>query len=417
MRLPILGLMGTTTHCHSMWTPEFDGARSLRLTLPWFPYRVFSHIFLVGGQVPNVQHFASIAQALTACKADIEPNDLLAPGRKFFWAKHGEDEFVLLPGSGPAFLSPFIYRGQVERHPRCVPVVFRDLAKTRDPRQLSQHDRAVAFVRRIRLAEFIAALHQHPAMTFSKELKLKVRPEALAQHYEMFTDRMDFSQDYGVAAFFATNRRTAKGTWVPMEEGQGVVYRLHYPSLRRALEAHQRGDDLEFIGQQTWPRPGEQKAWTLRLALGRDLEEFPVDVFTFDHHREQGEVWNTHFSGGELLFPEDVLSEVAVTIRDTDSIALRFVSEVLTSFGLRGKLHKRELAASAPFLAQAFGLTVTDREPIGLTEQQLSTAHRRLADTKEAFLADIGVRAVRTVTPEDLKTWAKPRQAEADGGT
>lgn len=106
-----------------------------------------------------------------------------------------------LPSLASPFWSSFLYRGQVKRHPRCIPSVFRGLQFVDHPQKLTRRERAQCFLERVRLEEFLLALADHPAVAYAREIGLKMNCEALAQHYEMATDRLDLSQDPEVAAF------------------------------------------------------------------------------------------------------------------------------------------------------------------------------------------------------------------------
>jgi hypothetical protein len=259
------------------------------------------------------------------------------------------------------------------------------------PQVLSQLDRARCFVARVKLEEFLLGLAQHPACAYSRKIGLAMSPEAIAQHYEIATDRIDLTQDPDVAAFFATHTRDARG-WHPLATGTGVIYRMNFPDLRATLHDP---SDLEWIGKQALPRPGEQKAWTLRLPLGCDFEKGRIDVLTFNHQESCGRRLSDQFRAGALLFPPDRLSAVADSIRLSASIPRSLVSKVLTLQGRPAHLHERELEASAGYLAKNVGIAVVDREPIALSTIELAAADLDVERAALTFLDDVGVRPMR----------------------
>lgn len=337
------------------------------------------------------QHFESVEAVLDRIRADIPWNPFLSNSNiAYEWAADGS-EGRLVPSLASPFWSPFLYRGQVQRHSPCVPGVFRSLQFVDHPQKLTPGERARCFLARVQLEEFLLALRDHPAVAYAHDIRLKMSREALAQHYGMATDRLDLSQDPEVAGFFATNVRADDGHWVPLNRGTGVLYRLDISGRYRALES----GELEWIGKQVLPRPGEQKGWTLRVPLGGDFETLPIDAFTFEQRKESGQRINEKFSGGERLFPPDVLAEVAQAIRESKSVARSLVSRVLALQGCLGDFHRRELDASVGFFAKEFGIAVDDREPLSLSPQQRADAEAQTQRMKETFLDDVAVRAVR----------------------
>ena len=339
----------------------------------------------------TVEHFESIDAALDRIRADIPSNPILSDSRiDYEWVTDGSGG-RLVPSLASPFWSPFLYRGQTQRHSRCIPGVFRGLQFVDHPRKLTRRERAQCFLARVQLEEFLLALGDHPAVAYARDIGLKVSREALAQHYEMSTDRLDLSQDPEVAGFFATNERTADGHWVPVNEGTGVLYRLDISGRYRSLQS----GELEWIGKQALPRPGEQKGWTIRMPLRGNFETLPVDVFTFEQRHESGQRINETFGGGERLFPPDVLAEVAQAIRESNSVARSLVGRVLALQGCRGDCHRRELDASVGFFAQEFGIAVDDREFLSFSPRQRADAEAQTQRMKETFCDDVGTRAVR----------------------
>lgn len=338
---------------------------------------------MAGPAAGETRHFGSIEELLASLRANVPSNPFLGETEAdtHIWVRDG-DKHRLSPSPGSPFWSPFLYRGQTARWRPCLPGIFRGMPLVDHPQRFSQLDRARCFLGRVRLEEFGLALLEHPAARYSDEIKLVLNHEAVAQHYEIATDRLDFSQDPDVAAFFATNVRQEDGCWVPLGHGVGVLYRLDYPTFRKRLRYP---DDLDWVGRQVFPRPGEQKAATFRLPLGRELEDFPVEVFTFSHHERDSERLHEKFLGGQALFPTDVLSELALQINKSRSIAKSLVESVLESIGCPLDVRERELSACVDCFAREFGLIVEDREPTRLSSDQRCRAEAATVELRRSF--------------------------------
>ena len=121
-----------------------------------------------------------------------------------------------------------------------------------------------------------------------------------------------------------------------------------------------------------------------------------IDVYTFDQHADQSAFINAKFEGGELLFPPDPLTELAEAIRSAPTVAQSLVSKVLVMQECADDLLQSELKASQECIARELGIAVADRELIALSPTQLARARTHVDQLKKGFLADTGVRAVRT---------------------
>lgn len=274
------------------------------------------------------------------------------------------------------------------------------------PDKLPREDHAKSYLAGVRLEEFMSVLTEHPAYEFSKEIGLIVSPEAIAQHYELPTGRLDLTQDPEVAAFFASNWRDASGAWHPMAAGEGVLYRSNMTSLINMLGEHWQFY-LEWVGKQAWPRPGEQKGLTLLVPLGRDFEEIPGDIFTFRHDVTFSRYYNDLFDGGRKLFPSDVLSEVAEAIKTCATAAKSMVRKTLERNEFAGQELQWQLDATADYFAEYLGVEVVDRPLISLTEDQKTRAMAQVDGMRKTFLNDVRVYPVRTAKPGDVEELRK----------
>ena len=317
----------------------------------------------------RTEHIGSIDELLTLLRADLSPNPFFPDldQHDYEWLTNGERAQLV-----PNLAHPFLYRGQTGRHLPCIPTAFRGLKLVDHPQKLPRAERAECLLRRVRLEEFLCLLDSHPASAFARDLPLMTYPVAIAQHYEMLTDRIDLSQDLDIAAFFATNTRDSDGRWyaMPDDTDAGVLYRIVIPT--DALVPPFKG--FEWIGRQALPRPGEQRAWTLRFPLGRDFESLPVEIFTFDHHLECGQRIAEKFDGGRALFPPDVLSELAEEIRSAPTVPGSMVNRVLRGYGMPAEKCETEMQMIGLCLQEDFGVSVTDRGIFSFSPQQIAIA-------------------------------------------
>jgi len=351
-----------------------------------------------------IEHFDRITDVLQRLKDETSSNPLDADSRgdQYEWIDWGdEDGGRIMPSLNSLFISPYLYRGQTERHSPCLPKLYRrvrDLPLASHPQQLFEKERDFYLLQQVRLQEFFLVLEQHPAVEFTRKIGLHLSQVALAQHYGIATDRLDLTQDPDVATFFATNTQDQLGVWYPVSEGIGLVYRFDLTVFPRTL-----GDSVikeffrcvEMIGLQTFPRPGEQKAWTIRLPLGFDFERLPLDVFTFNHDKEVGRMINERFDGGKRLFPSDILSEVAMAINELKSVPIKLVRKVLTDHDCRPEMLDDALNMYSIRFKSQFGVEVTDREPITLSFEQITRAITFVELKGSDFLRNVGVRGVK----------------------
>jgi hypothetical protein len=340
----------------------------------------------------RVEHFESVDCALARLRSDVPPNPFAGtnyfPGTSYSdddyeWATSG-DGVQLVPSLSSPFWSPYLYRGQMDHHSPCLPSAFRGITPSRSPRDATPLERSTLLLRRVRLEEFITALADHPASAFAESIRLVTYPFAVAQHYGIATDRVDLTQDPEVAAFFATNGRAGDGSWQPIEDPRrfGVIYRLSVP--RNALES--RSPLFEWIGRQALPRPGEQRAWTVRLPFGCDFERLPVEVLMFRQQVACGRRLNEKFSGGGKLFPPDALATVAQSIASCKTVALRAVDRVLISYGCPKCQLQRTRAEVAEAFESQLGVAVLDREERMLSAVERETATKAVETLQGTFV-------------------------------
>jgi hypothetical protein len=187
-----------------------------------------------------------------------------------------------------------------------------------------------------------------------------MNPVAIAHHYGMPTDYLDFTQSIEVAAFFACCESKDKDR-EPKSSGQGVIYRLN--SIVSAAE---------LVGLVTLPRPGEQKAWVIPIRLGADFGKAPqAEAFLFNHTLEGSTYYLKMFNSGKALFLEDPAGDLADSVMNSSEIPENFVIEALLRFGCLPNKVKKTLEIYKKRLRYYCDLGVRKKVPISFTKEQL----------------------------------------------
>lgn len=203
-----------------------------------------------------------------------------------------------------------IFRGQNKRFSPCVPNIWRGTKFSYLMNQLSIEEQAEAVALHAKSLWFSRDIEHHPAIKWARNNKLYVDKLSLAQHYELPTDYIDFSHNFSVAAFFATNRKNGE-SWEPVKQGTGVIYILQFKELPKWMLMN----TVKPISLQPLPRPEEQSGWVVEVPLGHDLESHPgVYYAEFEHSEEVSRYFLEMFDEGKKLFPEDSLADVSSCI-------------------------------------------------------------------------------------------------------
>lgn len=145
---------------------------------------------------------------------------------------------------------------------------------------------------------------------------------ALCQHYGLRTPLIDFTESVDVALFFATHKYTGRPdtTWIPCDEGIGVIYMLESHDLPG-------GSTFYEIGIQPLPRPFAQRGSALLVEPGVDLLNWPaLQAFCFPHDQKTSAEIGAKCDQGRTLFPDDPQA-VLVTERALDKHVSRGVYE------------------------------------------------------------------------------------------
>lgn len=248
------------------------------------------------------------AEYLIKLSKDIEKQKLRNKKLAEYTILSKEEETMFVPLH--AIHGSTIFRGQNKRYSPCVPNIWRGVNFNHLMTNLSIEEQANAVASHVKSLWFSRDIECHPAIKWARENKIHIEKLSIAQHYELPTDYIDFSHNFNVAAFFATNEKR-ENSWEPVKQGIGVMYMLQFKELPKWMLMN----TVKPISLQPLPRPEEQSGWVVEVPLGYDLESHPgVYYVEFEHSEEVSRYFLEMFDDGKKLFPEDSLAVVSSCI-------------------------------------------------------------------------------------------------------
>ena len=209
------------------------------------------------------------------------------------------------------------YRGEREYHALCKPSLYR-----------KNMTAAKQFVERIKYEELCLLMENYPltqyyrngiGFKFSdgtiKVKELSIDKMALAQHYGICTELIDFTVDKFVAAFFACTKYNEDDTYSVNDEdgGDGCFY--HYVDKKALPELPQ---NLRAVGLQPFSRPGEQAGYVLLMNADENLNDYVTHAIHFKHNRKVSEFIFNYTNRSKKLFPKSVLEDKAMIIKNSN---------------------------------------------------------------------------------------------------
>lgn len=237
--------------------------------------------------------------------------------------QEGKFEAIVMP-NGEISLIPCglsfnnYYRGEREFHKDCKPSLYRP-----------GMTEAKQFVERVKYAELCILMENYPLVQYYRNgidikstdgsiidsFKLSIDTLALAQHYGICTELMDFTVDKFVAAFFACTKYNKDGTYSVNEEdgSNGCFY--HYVDRAPFTGRPQR---LRSVGLQPFSRPGEQAGYVLPMNADENLNDKVVKAIHFTHNRKVSEFIFNYTNRSKKLFPNSILDDKAMVIKNSD---------------------------------------------------------------------------------------------------
>lgn len=220
------------------------------------------------------------------------------------------------------------YRGELEYHPECKPSLLRPWMTG-----------AKQFVERVKFKELCLLMENYPLVQIYKDGLCMILPDgskqnyrltidylALAQHYGICTEVMDFTVDKFVAAFFAcTDYDKETDTYTPHDETvprivngkkKYVTEGCFYHFVDKALLPGEVSN-FRSVGLQPFSRPGEQAGFVLAMKTEQDLNNMVERAIHFKHDKKIAEFIYNYTNRSNKLFPQSVLQKKAIKIRDS----------------------------------------------------------------------------------------------------
>lgn len=178
----------------------------------------------------------------------------------------------------------FLFRGQSQFYPKCVPSMFRDEQNVANHQYVDNV---------IQINELEVLLRQHPLVKLFEQgfyllhefFRFRVDYTGLSQHYYNRTPLLDLTSDMEVAKFFAV-------TWFNMDKDRYEKYTgnelgvLYYYDLAPDAFTYRKDRDylVETIGKQPFMRSGNQSGFLIRLDDTKDFNKLPEVRYVFFRH-------------------------------------------------------------------------------------------------------------------------------------
>lgn len=224
---------------------------------------------------------------------------------------------VMIPRTG---LNVQFYRGQRDKDWICEPIIYRNATEES------------LLIDRLKMIDFTIVAEEFPPVYYARDMNVQVDMLALAQHYEMKTNMLDLTSDISVAAFFAATKFDEKaGCYIPVSDGIGCICTF-FSFL--GMESEDLG--FRIIGLQPFHRPGQQCAFGLKLPKGTNMESLNRGRKIYFRHNRRYNQQILNIFGKEknnVLFPEELIADVAKRIRDSTSVTERAVEQYCIEYG------------------------------------------------------------------------------------
>ena len=195
----------------------------------------------------------------------------------------------------------FLYRGQAEFYPKCVPSLFRG-------------DKEYYVDDIIQINELECLLRSHPLVKlfeqgfelFHDHFRFKIYYQGLAQHYYGKTRYLDLTSDMDVAKFFAVTTFNMTNDCYEKYTGNNLGV-LYYFDLK--ADSFRRNKNLiESIGKQPFMRSGNQAGFLIDMDKDDNFNTFPeVRYVFFRHNPNITDRIFSQYDNGNLIMPDEIL--------------------------------------------------------------------------------------------------------------
>ena len=233
--------------------------------------------------------------SIPSTRADLYRSVVFPNTRRFIPIEASDGTTRLIPGNQNLHL----FRGQTQDYPSCQAKIYRN-----NPSEID------IFIARLQQIEFELVLREHPAIQDIQKDRIHISFSGLAQHYELATDYLDVTSDPYIAAFFAVcTYCQPEQRYIPVSSQNRPGILMKTPALVYTNPVTK--SKLEIVGLQPFPRPGDQKAYAVKLRKG---ENFSAHKMLFHHTKENSQKICDLFDGGKKLFPPDLIKNKAQEI-------------------------------------------------------------------------------------------------------
>ena len=227
-----------------------------------------------------------------------------------FFLMRNQNEFLSLVPKGQ-FL--FYFRGEPMIYTSCYANIYRDF---KNEKYLLDRLQQIEFEILLRNSPIIDGQSNFNFQIFDKTLVYQVDFLALSQHYGIATEYLDLTNNLFVALFFATHQGNPP---VSVFEGDGVLYCFRDENC----------NNVNTIGMQLFPRPGEQKAFAVKLGLADDFSLYDkLEKYVFKQTVDGTDYINKLFNNGNDLFPKDIILKKVEEIKNKKQFSYQALNEV-----------------------------------------------------------------------------------------
>jgi hypothetical protein len=282
------------------------------------------------------------------------------------------------------------YRGQSAFFKECKPSLYRkDMTDSK------------IFVERIKLKELESLIRKHPLTDIFRNglswcdpkgyyhpLSLAIDYAGLAQHYGIKTELIDLTNDKWVAAFFACTDYV-NGEYVVHKAKNGEYGVFYYMYPREYLFMDNGHEIFRAIGQQPFPRPGEQSGFVLQMSPDQNFND-KADFAFFRHDDRVSELIFNYANRANKYFPYDVFQEKAQVIINSKSFSNSAIQSAIEEF------YPNVEKSVIDSYIEAEGISSVDSPIVKFTEKELADFHKEWPKKEKEYLSKIIVRHTYT---------------------
>ncbi len=244
------------------------------------------------------------------------PFDSLDYSLAAFFNDVSDDKFVMTRlCSGRYSLKPnlchrkYLFRGETEFHSPCRANMFRNLKQKRFTKESMKGQELILLMLSHPLVQLLDLGIELCGKTYCFEMNCY----GLAQHYYNKTALLDLTSNPEVATFFATTTydedNDLYSAIVDPNHAPGVLYYYTLDINKDFTIQNDRSrSPLSTIGLQVFPRSDRQKGFLYNQHPSENFNNVSrLNAVLFKHNADIAKRIYQKFSGGEKLFPEDIL--------------------------------------------------------------------------------------------------------------